>query len=392
PIVVALKGSPRDTGLNLEQLLKLDEYFESISPKYRHLLDDTKMAVIDAGVLSHQIPGGMFSNMIAQLKEAKAIDKLSEVYKELPQTRKELGFPPLVTPTSQIVGTQAVMNVLFGRYKMISREVKDYVYGLYGASPAQIDPEVQKIVLKGYEGGDKPITCRPADTLKPEMEEAKKATKDIARDMGDVLAYALYPTTGMRFLRWKYGLEAPPPETKAKTLEDMKREAELVAKAKAGKLVERVKVEAPAKGPAIRTYSVFVGDEYYKVDIEPVGAAGPVVSAAQPIAAAAQPAASPPPPPAAAAPKAEAPPKGEPAKAQAPTEVKGTAITAPLPGLITKVTVKVGDTINAGDPVCLLEAMKMENNILATVAGTVKALNVKAGDSVAVNAVIAIIG
>jgi len=212
PIVLAIRGTSRDTELDLERLLKLDEYFESIAPRYREFLDSTKMSVIDTRVLGHHIPGGMFTNMVAQLKEANALDRLPEVYAELPRTRKELGYPPLVTPTSQIVGIQAVQNVLFGRYKMISREVKDYVYGLYGKPPASIDPEVQKIVLKGYERGDKPITCRAADILPPELEKAKEATKDIARDTGDILIYALYPTTGMRFLRWKYGLEAPPPD------------------------------------------------------------------------------------------------------------------------------------------------------------------------------------
>ena len=212
PIVVALRGTPRDTGLNLEHLLKLDEYFESIAPKYREFLDTTKMSVIDTRVLGHHIPGGMFTNMVAQLKEADALGRLPEVYAELPKTRKELGYPPLVTPTSQIVGIQAVQNVLFGRYKMISREVKDYVYGLYGKPPTPIDPEVQKIVLRGYERGDKPITSRAADVLPPELDKAREATKGIAQDIGDVLIYALYPTTGMKFLRWKYGLEAAPPE------------------------------------------------------------------------------------------------------------------------------------------------------------------------------------
>ncbi len=212
PIVLAVKGSSRDTGLDLERLLKLDEYFESIAPKYREFLDNTKMSVIDTRVLGHHIPGGMFTNMVAQLREANALHRLPEVYAELPRTRKELGYPPLVTPTSQIVGIQAVQNVLFGRYKMISREVKDYVFGLYGKPPASIDPEVQRIVLKGYERGDKPITCRAADILPPELDKAKEATKDLAQDIGDVLIYALYPTTGMKFLRWKYGLEAPPPD------------------------------------------------------------------------------------------------------------------------------------------------------------------------------------
>ncbi len=215
PIVVALCGTPRDTELDVEQLIKIDEYFESIAPKYHEFLDATKMSVIDTRVLGHHIPGGMFTNMVAQLKEANALDRLPEVYAELPKTRKELGYPPLVTPTSQIVGIQAVQNVLFGRYKMISREVKDYVYGLYGKPPASIDTKVQKTVLKGYERGDKPITCRAADILPLELDKAKEATKGIAQDIGDVLIYALYPTTGMKFLKRKYGLEAPPPEETA---------------------------------------------------------------------------------------------------------------------------------------------------------------------------------
>lgn len=209
PIVVALQGTPRDTGLDLAHLFKLGQYIESVAPKYRDFLNTTRMAVIDTGVLMHQIPGGMTTNLVAQLREANALDRINEVYAELPRIRKELGYPPLVTPTSQIVGVQAVQNVLLGRYKLIPRQMQDYVYGLYGKPPAPIDPEVQKVVLKHYERGDTPITCRAADMLEPELDKAKEATKDIARDIGDVLIYALYPITGMRFLKWKYGLEPP---------------------------------------------------------------------------------------------------------------------------------------------------------------------------------------
>jgi pyruvate carboxylase subunit B len=236
PIVVALQGTPRDTGLNLAQLFKLGQYIESIAPKYRDFLNTTRTAVIDTGVLMHQVPGGMISNLVAQLKESNALDRIDEVYEEIPRVRKELGYPPLVTPTSQIVGVQAVQNVLVGRYKLISRQVQDYVYGLYGKPPAPIDPKVQEIVLKHYPRGKTPITGRAADMLEPELDEAKEAVKDFAQDIGDVLIAALYPITGLRFLKWKYGLEAPPPELKPKTLEDIKREDELIARAKAGKL------------------------------------------------------------------------------------------------------------------------------------------------------------
>jgi pyruvate carboxylase subunit B len=328
PIVVALRGTPRDTGLDLELLLKLDEYFESISPKYRDFLDTTKMSVIDTRVLRHQIPGGMFTNMVAQLREANALDRLSEVYAELPRTRKELGYPPLVTPTSQIVGTQAINNVLFGSYKVISEQVKDYVYGLYGKPPAPIDPEVQKLILKGYERGEQPITGRAADILEPELDKAAQATRDIARDIGDVLIYALYPTTGMRFLRWKYGLEQPPAETKPRTLEDVKREDELIARVKSGKLFE--KIQAPA-------------------EIE------------------------------------------EEAKAVEEEVVAGTPLLAPMPGTVIRYLVREGDEVKAGDGVVILEAMKMENVLPAPEDGSIKAMNFKPGDKVNTNEVLAII-
>jgi len=380
PIVVALSGGPRDTGIHLQNLLKLSEYFESIAPKYRDFMDTTKVSVIDTNVLWHQIPGGMFSNMVAQLREANALDRLQEVYAELPRTRKELGYPPLVTPTSQIVGVQAVQNVLFGRYKMISKEVKDYVYGLYGKPPAPIDKEIQKIVLKGYERGEKPITSRPADILEPELEKAKAATKDIAKDIGDVLVYALYPQTGMRFLKWKYGLETPPPETRPKTMEDVKREDELIAKAKAGKLAEKAEIKIPSKGPAVRTFNVFVGDEYYKVEVEPEG--GPAVFAPPPAHISPTHAAAMPPPP---------PVQVEKKEASAP-HAGGTAVSAPIPGTIVRYLVKEGDEVKMNAGIVILEAMKMENEIVAPAAGKVISINYRPGDKVSGGAVLATIG
>ena len=239
PLVAALKGTSRDPGLDLAHLLKLGNYIESIAPKYRDFLNQARMSVIDTGVLVHQIPGGMISNFVSQLQQSNALHRIQEVYEEVPKVRKELGYPPLVTPTSQIVGVQAVQNVLAGRYKLISTQVMDYCYGLYGKPPAPIDPEVQKIALKYYKRGQTPVTCRPADLLEPELDNAREAVKDFTQETGDVLTAAIYPITGLRFLKWKYGLETPPPEVKAKTLEDVKREDELIAKAKAGQLVEK---------------------------------------------------------------------------------------------------------------------------------------------------------
>jgi pyruvate/oxaloacetate carboxyltransferase len=156
---------------------------------------------------------------------------LPEVYREVAVTRKDLGMPPLVTPTSQIVGVQSVLNVLFGRYKMVTNEVKDLAYGLYGKTPIPVDPEVQKKILKGYKRGETPVTGRAADYLEPELEEARKNTADLAKDDYDLLICALYPNTGKQFLKWKYGLEERPPAVKPKTLEDIRKEDEAMAAA-----------------------------------------------------------------------------------------------------------------------------------------------------------------
>ena len=231
PIVATLYGTTRDPGFELSLLLELGDYIETIAPKYRDFLAKNKMSVIDTGVLAHQVPGGMISNLVGQLKEAKALDRLAEVYKEVAVARKELGTPPLVTPTSQIVGVQSVLNVLFGRYKMVTNEVKDLVYGLYGKTPTPVDPEVQKTVLKGYKRGDTPVTGRAADYLEPELEENRKKIGDLAKDDFDLLIYSLYHTTGEQFLKWKYGLEERPAEVEPKTLEDIRKEDEAMAAA-----------------------------------------------------------------------------------------------------------------------------------------------------------------
>ena len=223
PIVATLYRTTRDPGFKLSLLLELGDYMETIAPKYRDYLAKNKMSVIDTGVLAHQVPGGMISNLVSQLKEAKALDRLAEVYKEVAVARKELGTPPLVTPTSQIVGVQAVLNVLFGRYKMVTNEVKDLVYGLYGKTPTPVDPEVQKKVLKGYKRGDTPVTGRAADYLEPELEENREKIGDLAKDDFDLLIYSLYHNTG--------GLEERPAEVKPKTLEDIRKEDEAMAAA-----------------------------------------------------------------------------------------------------------------------------------------------------------------
>jgi len=381
PIVVALEGTTRDTGLDLNLLSGLGKHIESIAPKYRDYLNLTKMSVIDTNVLLHQVPGGMLSNLVSQLKEANALHRLDEVYAELPRTRKDMGSPPLVTPSSQIVGTQAVQNVLFGRYKMVSAQVKDYAYGLYGKPPVPMDKEVQKKCLKGYERGEKPITCRPADILEPEMERVREEVKDIAKEEGDVLIYALYPTTGLRFLKWKYGLELPPESVKPKSLEDIEKENDLMEKARAGKLVERVEKPAPEKGQGLRTFNVFVDDEYFEVEVEE--------SRGVPAITRITPSARPAPPP---TPSPQPEKKAKEAAAEPATLAEGeVAIVAPMPGMIIDYKVKEGDKIKSGDVVVVLEAMKMENSLTSPADGVVKKLSFHAGSSVKKDDVLCII-
>jgi len=206
PLIVTLKNTPYEIEFDLDLLSEIGDYLESIIPSYISFADTTRFSVIDIGVLIHQIPGGMISNLVSQLKQMKAIHRLREVFEEIPKTREDMGFPPLVTPTSQIVGAQAVFNVLAGRYKMVSRETKDYFFGLYGRPPAPVNEEIRRLVLKGYERGETPIDCRPADILEPELPKAKEALSGITDKMEDILTYALYPVTGLEFIKRKYGL------------------------------------------------------------------------------------------------------------------------------------------------------------------------------------------
>jgi pyruvate carboxylase subunit B len=265
--------------------------------------------------------------------------------------------------------------------------VKDLCYGLYGETPVPIDPEVRKKVLKGYERGEKPITVRPADVLEPELDKAKAVAGDLAKDIDDLLIVALYPTTGVRFLKWKYGLEEVPDEVKPRTLEQAKEEEHLIALAKAGKLVEKVEKPAPEKSPGLRTFNVFVDGDYLEVEVDEVGGP-PVVTAVTPMMpqAAAAPAPTPVAAPAAPAPAPAAAPTPKPAVEG------GTPIEAPMPGMVIRYEVKEGDSVNEGDVVLILEAMKMENSIAAPASGTVLSIPFKSGDSVQKGDTLAVIG
>ncbi len=413
PLVVTLYGTSRDTGFSVKALDEINQKLENdILPKYKHLLDDSKVSIIDTNVLLHQTPGGMLSNLVNQLREMDALDRINEVYELLPKVRKDLGQVPLVTPTSQIVGIQTVNNVLFDSendtYKMTTQQVKDLCYGLYGKTAAPINPDVQKKVLKGYPRGEEPITCRPAEILEPELEKAKEDVKDLAADLDDVLIYALYPTTGKKFLKYKYGLEDPPESLKAKTLEQAKKEEDLVRKARAGKVVAK---KTPEDEEGLRKFTVVVDDEVFEVRVEdknppvimqaaPALSAPPAHAAPQqdtqtqaparqqaPVRQAAPTSPKPAPKPAPDAKAADAKPA---APSAAPAD--GTPIKAPMPGTVIRFEKKVGDTVNEGDTVVILEAMKMENSLTATTSGTLKSINYREGDAVAKNDVICVIG
>ncbi len=199
-VVAAFKDTPYDPGFDMELLVEISEYFRGLREKYYdpiHLIDPMAERV-DTSILIHQIPGGMFSNLISQLKEQNATDRLQEVLEEVPKVRKDLGYPPLVTPTSQLVGTQAVFNVLSGqRYKIVPKEVKDYVKGFYGRPPAPIKDEIERKII----GDEEVITCRPADLLEPQLERVPEGTRRLFEKEEDAITYALFPKTAMEFFR-----------------------------------------------------------------------------------------------------------------------------------------------------------------------------------------------
>lgn len=198
PLVATLADTPYDTGLDLRLLAEIAEYFKEVRQKYKDV--DVYKAGVDTNVLLYQVPGGMLSNFISQLQQQNALDRLPEVLDEIPRVREDLGYPPLVTPTSQIVGTQAMLNVLMGPYKMVTNEVKNYLRGLYGATPAPVNEQVRQEII----GEEKPITGRPADFIEPQMEQARKEIGIYLQKEEDVLSYAIFPQVAKKFLEERY--------------------------------------------------------------------------------------------------------------------------------------------------------------------------------------------
>ncbi|UDM06560.1 sodium-extruding oxaloacetate decarboxylase subunit alpha [Halomonas sp. NyZ770] len=353
-VVAMLKDTDRDTGLDLELLEDIAGYFREVRKKYAAF--EGSLRGIDSRILVAQVPGGMLTNMESQLKEQGAGDKLDDVLGEIPRVREDLGFIPLVTPTSQIVGTQAVMNVMMGeRYKSISKEVQALLKGEYGSAPAPFNAELQKRVLEGGE----PITCRPADNLSPEMERLATELKEKAsadklrlaegeRQVDDVLTYALFPQIGLKFLKNRDDKQAFEPAPQVETKAAVPAKAEPAAPA-----------AVVNSGP--ETYTVKLNGKAYVVEVSPGGDIGEIKEQA---------AAS----------------GGASAGAGAAESAGGSgeSIDAPLAGNIFKVNVRPGDQVAEGDVVIILEAMKMETEVRASSAGTVSKVNVSEGDSVAV--------
>lgn len=201
PLVATLHGTEYDTGLHLEQLTEISEHFRGVRERWLSTgLIDPKMLGVDVNALKYQVPGGMLSNLVSQLKQAGKLDQLDAVLQEVPRVRKDFGYPPLVTPSSQIVGTQAVMNVITGeRYKMVPKESKGVIRGEYGQTPAPVDPDVQRLIL----GDEAPITCRPADLIEPELDKIRLQAAEWIEQEEDVLTYAMFPQVAEKFFRWR---------------------------------------------------------------------------------------------------------------------------------------------------------------------------------------------
>ncbi len=393
-IVGALKGSAFDTGLDIALLAEIGEYFENIRDLYCGLIDPLALRV-DSKLLVHQIPGGMMSNLISQLKEQNAIGKFKEVLEETARVRKDMGYPPLVTPTSQIVGTQAVTNVVAGgRYKVVSRQTKDYVQGLYGKPPAPISPEIVKVCI----GNEKQIAGRPADDLQPELEKARADLRGIAESDEDVLSYVLFPQPALDFFKARREGRKPVRACAPPSQPPTQPEA------------ARAPTQATVTQRAdMRGYAITFGGRTYEVDVQkglPAtgGQALALTLDGRPVSVlvkartggtAAKPASERPPQPgtpaapstpshatALSVPYAPAPPAVREDRKPADRPAGRGVVCAPMPGKIVNVSVKAGDHVMKGQRLFVLEAMKMENEIEAPVSGKVETVNIGVGASV----------
>jgi pyruvate carboxylase subunit B len=356
-MVAALKGTEFDTGLDLPALQEIGFYFHEVRKKYHQF--ESEFTGLDTRVQVNQVPGGMISNLSNQLREQGALERMNEVLAEIPRVREDLGYPPLVTPTSQIVGTQAVLNVITGaRYKNITNEVKLYLQGRYGRPPAPVNPTVRQKAI----GNADVITCRPADLLDSEMDKLRQEINDLAENDDDVLTYAMFPDVARDFLKQrKEGTLTP--EVLEPFASDGQNYCVTATEFNVGMHGENYHIKVTGTGHKMqdkRAFYINVDGVPEEVMVETLNELiGSETETAKPGKA--------------------APSKGSSRhpKATAPGHV-----TTSMPGVIVDVLVKVGDKVQAGDPVLVTEAMKMETEIQATIAGTIKAIHVQKGDSV----------
>ena len=339
-IVAGLKDSPRDTGLDLVLLQEIADYFDEVRKHYSQF--ESEFKGVDIKILQSQIPGGMISNMENQLREQNALDKMDEVLLEVPRVRKDLGYPPLVTPTSQIVGSQATLNVLTNeRYKVITKETRQCVMGKYGKLPAPIDPALLEKVAEGKEV----ITCRPADLLEPEWEGVVNDLGDKYTSEEDRLTYAMFPKVALKFFETRG--QPSVASTSAPTSGNGQKTQPPVAS---------TSPQSVPQGVA-SAYVVKVNGTSYSVEVLAAGAA----------AVSAQPAPA---------------PAAVPLAAPAPASGNQQSVPSPLPGSVFSIKCQVGDTVAPGDVLIVLEAMKMETEINSPVGGKVSSILVKEGANV----------
>jgi len=350
-MVTALQGTEYDTGLNLDALQKVNSYFVEIRRKYHRF--ESEFTGVDTRVHVFQVPGGMISNLANQLQERNALDRINEVYEEIPLVRKDLGYPPLVTPTSQIVGTQAVLNVLTGsRYSTITNEVKRYLQGGYGKAPAPINANLQKRAI----GKEEIIDCRPADLLKPELEQLRQEIGHLALNDEDVLSYAMFPEVGKQFLELRStGHLVPEPlETAASTTGGVQKAPTEFNVALHGESYHIKITGTSPKNDTLRHFYFMVDgvpEEIVVETLDEIVLDGGTQGAVQSNIA---------------------------SKRRRPS-AEGDVVVS-MPCNILDVLVKIGQKVNAGQPVLVTEAMKMETEVTAPITGTVKAVHVIKGE------------
>ncbi|GJL50997.1 sodium-extruding oxaloacetate decarboxylase subunit alpha [Candidatus Nitrospira salsa] len=357
--IAALRNTPYDTGLNLQDLAPAADGLRKVRKRYRQFESD--FTGVDTDILVSQVPGGMLSNLAAQLAEQNALDKMKEVLSEIPRVRKDMGYPPLVTPSSQIVGTQATLNVLTGeRYKVITNETKNYFRGLYGTPPGSLNSSIRKQSLEG----EQPVKGRPADSLDPELDDAKEELKEQQASPEDLVSYAMLPSVALQFFDERERGELkpeqldPPGEGGPFVATDLHL-APVEFKVTVHGESYHIRVSGAGRTvDGIKPYYIKVDDKLEEVYLEPlqeVLAGGPEAAVSD----------------------------GETKSTDGrPKPTKPGDVTTPMPGRVVKVFVNQGDAVEAGDSLLVVEAMKMENRVQSPIAGTVSAIFVQEGDEV----------